>query len=61
MGYEATIENAPFGLVRSQRSWSNSNPGRLFNFILATRVANPDLMINEVEKSGRAESTRGQA
>jgi len=61
MVYEATIENAPFGLVGSQRSWSNSNPGRLFNSILATRVANPDLMINEVEKSGRAESTRGQA
>ena len=61
MVYEATVENASFGLVGSQRNWGNSNPGRLLNTILATRVGNPVVVVDEVEKSGRAESTRGQA
>lgn len=61
MVYEATVENASFGLVGSQRNWGNSNPGRLLNTILATRVGNPVVVVDEVEKSGRTESTRGQA
>lgn len=61
MVYEATVENASFGLVGSQRNWGNSNPGRLLNTILATRVGNPVVVVEEVEKSGQVESNRGQA
>lgn len=61
MVYEATVENASFGLVGAQRNWGNSNPGRLLNTILTTRVGNPVVVIDEVEKSGRAESNKGQA
>lgn len=61
MAYEASVENASFGLVGSQRSWGNANPGRLLNTILATGVGNPVVVVDEVEKSGRAASTRGQA
>lgn len=61
MVYEATVENASFGLVGAQRNWGNSNPGRLLNTILTTRVGNPVVVVDEVEKSGRGESNRGQA
>jgi hypothetical protein len=60
MVYEATVENASFGLVGSQRNWGSANPGRLLNTILSTRVGNPVVVIDEVEKSGRAESNKGQ-
>lgn len=60
MVYESTNENASFGLVGSQRSWGNSNPGRLITTILTHRVGNPVVVVDEVEKCGRAESTKGQ-
>lgn len=61
MVYEATNESASFGLVGSQRSWGYANPGRLITSILAHRVGNPVVVVDEVEKSGRAESTKGHA
>jgi hypothetical protein len=61
MAYEASVENASFGLVGSQRSWGNANPGRLLNMILAARVGNPVVVVDEIEKSGRATSSKGQA
>jgi hypothetical protein len=61
MVYEATNESASFGLVGSQRSWGNANPGRLINYILAHRVGNTVVVVDEVEKSGRAESAKGHA
>jgi hypothetical protein len=61
MVYEAAVENASFGLVGSQRSWGNANPGRLLSTILATRVGNPVIVVDEVEKSGRATSNKGQS
>jgi hypothetical protein len=61
MVYEATVENASFGLVGTQRNWGNSNPGRLLNTILTTRVGNPVVVVDEVEKSGQVESNKGQA
>lgn len=60
MTNEATNESASFGLVGSQRSWGNSNPGRLINTMLIHRVANPVIVVDEVEKSERAASTKGQ-
>lgn len=61
MVFEATTENASFGLVGSQRGWGNATPGRLINTILQHRIGNPVVVVDEVEKSGRAASTRGQA
>lgn len=39
----------------------NSAPGRLINTILQHRVGNPVVVVDEVEKAGRATSTKGQA
>jgi ATP-dependent Lon protease len=59
MAYEATTENASFGLVGTQRSWGSANPGRLINTILSHRVGNPVVVVDEVEKSGQVRTTRG--
>jgi hypothetical protein len=61
MVVEATNENASFGVVGSQKSWGNSAPGRLINFILSEGVANPIIIIDEFEKAGDVRSTRGQS
>lgn len=61
MVFEATTENASFGLVGSQRGWGNATPGRLINTILQHRIGNPVVVVDEVEKSGRATSTTGRA
>lgn len=58
---EATNENASFGLVGSQRSWGNSSPGRMVSTILMHQVGNPVMIVDEIEKSGRARSTKGVA
>lgn len=61
MVVEATNENASFGVIGSQKSWGNSAPGRLINFILSERVANPIIVIDELEKAGNVRSNRGQS
>ncbi|WJS83918.1 AAA family ATPase [Paracoccus sp. TOH] len=58
---EATGENASFGIVGSQRGWGGSHPGRLIETILQSRIANPVMVVDEVEKAGRATSTNGHA
>lgn len=59
--YEATNENASFGLVGSQRGWSNAGPGRLMNSILRHQVGNPVVVVDEVEKSGVTTSSKGRS
>ncbi|MCF8486064.1 MAG: AAA family ATPase [Rhodobacteraceae bacterium] len=61
MVVEATNENASFGVVGSQRSWGNSAPGRLINFILSEGVANPIVILDELEKAGDVRATKGQS
>lgn len=58
---EATGENASFGVVGSQRGWGGSCPGRLIETILQSRIANLVMVVDEVEKAGRATSTNGHA
>lgn len=60
MVFDATCEGASFGLVGSQRGWGNAAPGRLLNFILAEKVANGLVVVDEVEKAGRVTSIKGQ-
>jgi hypothetical protein len=61
MVVEATNENASFGVVGSQKSWGNAAPGRLINFILSERVANPIVVIDELEKAGDTRSDKGHS
>lgn len=58
--FEATTENASFGLVGCQRGWANASPGRLVNLILTRVVANPVVVVDEVEKAGEARSHQGR-
>ncbi|AGT07404.1 AAA family ATPase [Paracoccus aminophilus] len=58
---EATSESASFGLVGSQRGWGSAHPGRLIETILDSLIANPILVIDEVEKAGTVTSTKGTA
>lgn len=58
---EATGENAGFGIVGSQRGWGGSCPGRLIEAMLQSRIANPLMIVDEVEKAGTAVSTKGHA
>lgn len=57
---DATTENASFGLVGSQRGWSSAAPGRLLTLMLAKQVANPVVILDEVEKSGAPTSDKGR-
>lgn len=61
MPYEATAESAAFGLVGSQRACSNSTPGRLVSLIVEHRVANPIVIVDEVEKAGSAAGSSGRS
>lgn len=61
MTYEAAAESASFGLVGSQRAWSNSTPGRLVSMIVEHRVANPIVIVDEVEKAGGAAGSSGRS
>lgn len=58
-GVEATAEQASFGIVGSQRGWSNAQPGRPLMTILKHLIANPVVVVDEVEKAGVATSTKG--
>ncbi|AUQ67405.1 AAA family ATPase [Phaeobacter inhibens] len=58
-GVEATAEQASFGIVGSQRGWSNAQPGRPLMTILKHLTANPVVVVDEVEKAGVATSTKG--
>lgn len=56
---EATSENASFGVVGGQRGWGAAYHGRLLQTIMTHRVANPVIVIDEIDKAGRATSTGG--
>ncbi|ARC89774.1 AAA family ATPase [Rhodovulum sp. MB263] len=61
MTLDATGENASFGLIGSQRGWSNAGPGRLVSLMLMRQIANPLVIIDEIEKSGTPVSDKGRA
>ncbi|MFB9224186.1 AAA family ATPase [Paracoccus cavernae] len=58
---EATSESASFGLTGSQRGWGNAQPGRLIETILRNLVANPLVVIDELEKAGTVTSSKGHS
>ncbi|ASP20384.1 Lon protease [Antarctobacter heliothermus] len=58
---EATNENASFGIVGSQRGWSNAAPGRVLGTIFTSQVGNPIVIVDEVDKAGSATSSKGRS
>ncbi|WP_183154060.1 hypothetical protein [Paracoccus siganidrum] len=56
---EATGENASFGVVGSQRGWGGSCPGRLIETVIQSCIANPVMVVDEIEKAGTPTSMKG--
>lgn len=56
---EATGEAAAFVLVGTQRGWGSAAPGKLMQAVLQHRHAGPLVIVDEVEKAGQVESTKG--
>ncbi|WP_299928806.1 AAA family ATPase [uncultured Pelagimonas sp.] len=57
---EATNEPASFVVNGTQRGWSSSQPGKPLQGILSHLVGNPVIVIDEIEKAGEVETTKGQ-
>lgn len=57
---EATGEPASFSVTGSQRGWGSAGPGKPLEFIMASGVANPVIVVDEIEKAGTVESMKGQ-
>jgi len=56
---EATGEPASFSVTGSQRGWGTANPGKPLEQIMANGIANPVIVVDEIEKAGAVESQRG--
>lgn len=54
---EATGEPAAFSVTGSQRGWGTAGPGKPLEGIIASGVANPVIVVDEVEKAGIVESS----
>ena len=57
---EATAEPASFSVTGSQRGWGSAGSGKPLESIMASGVANPVIVVDEIEKAGTVESLRGQ-
>ncbi|EEB84675.1 AAA family ATPase [Roseobacter sp. GAI101] len=58
---ESTSEPASFSVTGSQRGWANAGPGKPLENILATGIASPVIVVDEIEKAGSVKSERGQS
>ncbi|WP_179381124.1 AAA family ATPase [Jannaschia marina] len=58
---DATGESASFGVVGCQRGWGTARAGRPVEQIIAHRIGNPTVIIDEIEKAGRPTSRGGRA
>lgn len=57
---EATGEPASFAVTGAQKGWGSAGPGKVLDCIMASQIANPVLVIDEIEKAGEVQSTGGQ-
>ncbi|MBU2866026.1 AAA family ATPase [Pacificibacter marinus] len=57
---EATGEPAAFSVTGSQRGWGAAGPGKPLEGIMASGIANPVIVVDEIEKAGIVASNRGQ-
>jgi hypothetical protein len=60
MVFEASNENASFGLVGSQKGWASATPGRLLNHMIDNKSGSSVVIIDEIEKAGNVSSNKGQ-
>lgn len=58
---EATSEPASFSVIGSQKGWRDAGPGKPLETILASGMANPVIVVDEIEKAGSVHSSRGQS
>ncbi|WP_349537460.1 AAA family ATPase [Sagittula sp. NFXS13] len=58
---EATSEPASFAVSGSQRGWSSAEPGKAVQSVMASRIANPVIVVDEIEKAGSPQSTSGRS
>ncbi|MFW2446723.1 MAG: AAA family ATPase [Qipengyuania pacifica] len=58
---EATSEPASFSVTGSQKGWRDAGPGKPLESILASGIANPVVVVDEIEKAGSVHSSRGQS
>lgn len=56
---DAAGEQASFAVAGSQRGWGSAHPGKPIQTIIQHKVANPVIVIDEIEKAGVAVSTNG--
>lgn len=59
LAIDAGPEAAGFGITGMQRGWTNAEPGQPLNMIFQTGIGNPVIVIDEIEKVGPVESTKG--
>ncbi len=58
---EATSEPASFAVSGSQRGWSSAEPGNAIRSVMASRIANPVIVVDEIEKAGSPHSISGHS
>ena len=58
---DTTTEHVSFGLVGRSRGWANTAAGRRVDLILTEPVANPVVVVDEVEKAETARSDKGRS
>jgi len=56
---DATAEPASFSVTGSQRGLGSAGPGKLLEQIMASGIANPIVLVDEIEKAGNVESSKG--
>lgn len=56
---DAGSSNASFSVAGTEKGWGSAGPGRPVEEILRARVANPVLLLNEVDRIGVARGTNG--
>jgi ATP-dependent Lon protease len=56
---DAGSSNASFSVAGSEKGWGGSGPGRPVEEILRSKVANPVILLNEVDRIGVARGTSG--
>jgi hypothetical protein len=58
---DASTGSAGMAVVGVERGWGTAQSGRPIDLMLATRIANPLITVDEICKSGRVTSTNGTA
>lgn len=61
LAIDASGEAAGFGVIGVQRGWGGAQAGQPVELILRECIGNPIIILDEIDKTGLATSTRGEA